>query len=100
VDISVVIPTYNRLDSLKRVLVGLTNQLFSNTKFEVVVVSDGAEDGTNDYLNSLKTSFSLRPIFQKNAGVAAARNAGIRAASGDLILFLDDDVLPATFNHT
>ena len=92
--ISVVIPTYNRLDSLKRVLVALEKQSVSFDDFEVVVVSDGATDGTNDYLRFLNTPISFKPIFQNNAGAAAARNAGIQAAEGDLILFLDDDVVP------
>jgi len=92
--ISVVIPTYNRINSLKRVLNGLANQSFENADLEVIVVSDGSTDGTNNYLLSIDTPFAHKSIIQKNAGVAAARNTGINAASGDLILFIDDDVVP------
>jgi len=92
--ISVVIPTYNRLDSLKRVFAALEKQSLSFTDFEVIVVSDGAADGTNDYLRTFNPPYPIKPIFQTNTGVAAARNAGIQAATGDLLLFLDDDVVP------
>ncbi|MEZ4593164.1 MAG: glycosyltransferase family 2 protein [Chloroflexota bacterium] len=93
--ISLVIPTYNRLDSLKRVLSGLENQIdVSLSDFEVIVISDGATDDTNEYLTTLVTPLNLVPILQKNGGAAAARNSGIKAASGELILFLDDDVFP------
>lgn len=94
--ISVVIPTYNRLEQLKRVLSGLKNQTFEHEKFEVLVISDGSSDGTDDYLRAVKTSFSLRPFFQANQGPAAARNMGISQSSGEIILFIDDDVFPVS----
>jgi len=94
-NISIIIPTYNRLASLKRVLEGLENQTLAPTNFEVVVVSDGATDGTDEFLANLQTPLTLNPVFQVNAGAAAARNAGIQTAVGDLVVFLDDDVVPA-----
>lgn len=93
--LSVVIPTYNRLDRLKRVLAALECQTYSHTCFEVVVVSDGATDGTNEYLSTIETSLNLIPVVQPNKGAAAARNHGVERASGDIVLFLDDDVVPA-----
>ncbi len=92
--ISVVIPTYNRLDRLKRVLAALEKQTFPSTAWEVVVVSDGSQDGTNEYLQSLHTPLRLTPVLQENQGVAAARNAGIARAQGHIVLFIDDDVVP------
>ena len=98
VKISVIVPTYNRLARLKRVLAGLEQQTYPLTQFEVVVVSDGASDGTNDYLQKLvnenRTPLNLRPVLQPNQGVAAARNNGIKHAQGDYVLFVDDDVVP------
>ncbi len=94
-DVSVIIPTYNRIDSLKMVLAGLARQTIAPSRFEVVVVSDGAVDGTNEYLQTLAVPYSLKFSPQTNQGVAAARNTGIHLASGDYILFLDDDVVPA-----
>lgn len=92
--ISVIVPTYSRLDRLKRVLDGFEKQTVSLTDFEVVVVSDGSSDGTDDYLRTLQTPLTLTAVFQPNQGVAVARNNGLERAQAPLILFVDDDVVP------
>ncbi|MES2459968.1 MAG: glycosyltransferase [Armatimonadota bacterium] len=96
---SVIIPTFNRRDSLQVSLEGLTRQEFPPDRFEVVVVSDGSTDGTDELLSNLAENgtypFALRPIRQENAGPARARNRGIDEARGEIIVFLDDDVEPA-----
>jgi glycosyltransferase involved in cell wall biosynthesis len=92
--ISVVIPTYNRLSRLRQVINALENQDYTHDDFEVVIVSDGATDGTQRYLEDLRAPFHLRPLHQANGGPAAARNAGIVAAKGEFIVFIDDDVVP------
>ena len=92
--LSIVIPTYNRLEQLKKVLQGLEEQTRSCDDYEVLVVSDGSTDGTDDFLRSAAPSLQLRAFFQPNQGVAAARNLGIAQATGEIILFLDDDVFP------
>jgi GT2 family glycosyltransferase len=94
VKVSVVIPTYNRLDRLERVLIALTQQTYPLDAFEVVVVSDGSEDGTNVFLQTYQTPFHLTSILQTNQGVATARNNGVEHATGKIIVFLDDDVIP------
>lgn len=91
---SIIIPTYNRLDQLRRVLDALTAQTLGPDQFEVVVVSDGSSDGTAAYLREANYPFRLVPVFQANAGPAAARNNGVRHAQAPMILFLDDDVIP------
>jgi GT2 family glycosyltransferase len=91
--ITVVIPTYQRKDRLARVLDGLAQQ--THSAFDVVVVDDGSTDGTAGYLREARFPFEVRAISQLNAGPAAARNAGVAAAKGEVVLFLDDDVLPA-----
>ena len=63
--------------------------------FEVVVISDGSTDATVRTLQSLDLPYELRVLEQANAGPAAARNRGVLEARGDLIVFLDDDVIPA-----
>lgn len=93
--ISVVIPTYNRLAQLKRVVAGLEQQTHPADHWQVVIVSDGSSDGTSDYLSSLHTPLSLIPLVQEHQGVSAARNLGVRAADGDIVLFIDDDIVPA-----
>jgi GT2 family glycosyltransferase len=94
-EISVILPTYNRLPSLKRVLDGLDHQTVPSHQFEVLIVSDGSSDGTHEFLQGLEKPYSLTYIHQPNQGVAAARNNGVAYAAGWLILFLDDDVVPA-----
>lgn len=93
--ISVVIPTYNRIERLKRVLAALECQNYALDNFEVVIISDGSSDGTDEYLRALTTPLHLHTASQPNQGVAVARNSGVRHATGDLILFIDDDVVPA-----
>jgi GT2 family glycosyltransferase len=92
--ISVVIPTYNRVDRLRRVLGALALQEPDGADVEVVVVSDGSTDGTDEYLTSGATPLPVVAQLQANAGPAAARNRGIEASTHDVVLFLDDDVIP------
>jgi len=96
--ISVIIPTYNRCDSLRVTLDALGRQTMPTAGFEVLVVSDGSTDGTDVMLAEYAKSapYRLIPLTQSNAGPAAARNRGIEAASGELIVLLDDDVEPST----
>ncbi|MEI6181267.1 MAG: exopolysaccharide biosynthesis glycosyltransferase EpsD [Chloroflexales bacterium] len=93
--VSVIIPTYNRLPRLKQVLAALERQDYPRDQFNVVVISDGSTDGTDDYVQRLVTPLDLVFAPQANQGPAAARNYGIRCASGEYILFIDDDIIPA-----
>lgn len=95
-EVSVVLPTYNRLAQLQQVLAGLEKQSYPAANFEVIVVSDGSTDGTNQFLQEYqsRTVLNLVPLVQENQGPAAARNQGIQTAQGTLILFIDDDVVP------
>ena len=93
---SVVIPTYNRVDALKRVLSAWEAQVPVDISFEAVVVDDGSEDETALFLESISSArFSLRTDFQVNSGPAAARNRGLRMAKGKYLLFTGDDIEPA-----
>lgn len=92
--ITVIMPTYNRLAQLQKVLSGLERQSHPLTDFEVVIVSDGSTDGTNEFLHTYAAPLNLRSFVQSNQGAAAARNLGIQMAQGNLIIFLDDDVVP------
>lgn len=91
---SVVVPTYNRLGVLQRVITALEQQVYPADAYEVVVISDGSSDGTDAYLESYRGKMRLRWLSQANKGPAAARNAGVREASGDYIVFVDDDLVP------
>jgi len=94
--LSVVIPTFNRKDSLRCTLDGLARQQYPGAEFEVIVVSDGSTDGTEEMLAeyALTAPYALRVINQMNGGPARARNRGIQEAQHEVIVFLDDDVEP------
>lgn len=92
--LTVVIPTYNRVDRLRRVLTALAGQA-AREPFEVVVVSDGSTDGTDEYLASDALPIDVTAVSQANSGPAVARNRGIETAGGDLIVFIDDDLVPS-----
>lgn len=93
--LSVVVPTYNRRAGILRLLRALAEQTLPPDQFEVVVANDGSTDGTAEALAAYRAPFRLTVLTQANAGPAAARNAAVRQASGRLIVFLDDDVVPA-----
>ena len=92
-DISVVVPTFNRREIARRSLEALFAQTLAPTRFEIIVVVDGSTDGTAASLSELKPACRFRVIEQENRGLAGARNTGYRAAAADLVLFLDDDML-------
>lgn len=91
--VSVIVPTYNRYDRLLRVLDALEAQEVGDWSYEIVIVSDGSTDGTEEQLPS-HLSDRARLVTQKNGGPAKARNAGLAASSGELVVFIDDDVVP------
>lgn len=92
--LSVIIPTYNRSGALKRLIESLNAQTAEN--FEIVIVNDGSTDDTASYLSRLTPSkkYILKVHHLQNSGRAAARNFGARRATGDLLIFFDDDVRP------
>jgi len=93
-ELSIVIPTFNRAERLRACLDALGLQTQPAADFEVIVVDDGSTDGTAEMLETLATPFLLRVVLQKeNSGYGAARNAGVSVASGEFLLFLDDDVV-------
>jgi len=93
-DLSIIVPTYNRRVSVCRLLHALNDQTQPCDRFEVLVIDDGSDDGTLETLRSLKTRYALRLLEQPHHGPAEARNLGVANAAADLVLFLDDDVVP------
>jgi glycosyltransferase involved in cell wall biosynthesis len=91
---SVIVPTYQRLESLGRCLDALAAQDIGRDRFEVVVVNDGGADSPRDTVERYRGSLDVRLIEQANAGPAAARNAGAAVARGEYLVFTDDDCLP------
>lgn len=91
--ISVQICSYNRKTLLKEAVSCLFDQTLPKDQYEVIVVDDGSTDGTADMIAALKSPINLVFIRQEKEGLAAGRNKGIRKAQGEIILFIDDDVL-------
>jgi GT2 family glycosyltransferase/peptidoglycan/xylan/chitin deacetylase (PgdA/CDA1 family) len=91
--ISVVIPTFQRRELLARTLTTVFRQDLPVDQYEVVVVVDGSTDGTLEMLHRLRPPCRLTVREQENRGPAAARNAGLAAAKGEFVLFVDDDIL-------
>jgi GT2 family glycosyltransferase len=97
-DVTVVIPTRDRWDVLARTLAALDRQDLGGVEAEVVVVDNGSRDGSHVRLERERDTFGIpvKPIAEPRSGSAAARNAGVLAASAPLILFLGDDTVPAS----
>lgn len=91
--VSVIIPTFRKRPFLEATLASLDAQTYPAALTEVVVVDDCSDDGSFEHLESLDTPYKLVPIrHEVNKGRAAARNTAIRAATGDLAVFVDDDM--------
>lgn len=88
--ISVVIPTYNKAQSLKKAIESVLNQTYQN--LEVIVIDDGSTDETKEVVKSFKDPRIIY-FWKKNKGPASARNMGIKRAKGKYIAFLDSDDL-------
>jgi glycosyltransferase involved in cell wall biosynthesis len=91
---SVIVPTYNRHQSLDRCLAALSAQEIGRDRFEVIVVNDGGAVSPRDVVDRHRAYLDVRLLEQPNAGPATARNAGAAAARGDYLVFTDDDCLP------
>ena len=86
-EVSAVLPTFNRKESLRRSLQSIRSQ--QGVIFEIRVVDDGSGDGTREMIE--KEFPSVNYYYQENQGPAAARNRGIERARGEWIAFLDSD---------
>lgn len=88
--ISVIVPAYNIVDYLPRCLDSILSQTYNN--LEVIVISDGSTDGTNEVIEKYaKKDNRIVPIFKENSGVSDTRNMGLDVAKGDYIGFVDGD---------
>jgi glycosyltransferase involved in cell wall biosynthesis len=95
---SVIIPTYNNRNVLEKCLDHLSLQ--KDIDFEVIVIDDGSQDSTQAFLQDIKSNnlpFVLNILKQENQGSGIARNAGLKKATGDIIIFLDADMLVSQF---
>ncbi len=93
--LSVIIPTYNRVDILPRCLHALNTQTIPGSDFEIIIVDDGSTDNTEQVVSQLKDELipEVTYIKQENKGPAGARNTGIRLAKGTIIWITGDDYI-------
>ena len=90
--ISVIVPAYNAETTLRTAVESILSQQVP--ELEIVIVNDGSTDGTDRLCHTLASECPcIHVITQKNAGICAARNRGMEAASGEYITFCDDDDL-------
>jgi len=87
--ISIVIPTFNRIEELKRAISSVYSQTFSD--WEVIIVDNNSNDGTEDYINSIKNNKIRFFSINNNGVIAVSRNIGIKNSRGTYIAFLDSD---------
>ena len=87
-NVSVIIPTYNRREELIRAVESVLNQTYRGT--EVIIVDDGSDVKAGEILKNLN-GMDLRIIYQANKGPAAARNIGVEESRSEWLAFLDSD---------
>ncbi len=104
IKVTVIVLTHNRLALLRDTVQTLRVQQFPADRLELIVVNDGSTDGTREWLDQQTATPSgprLRAVHQPARGIPAARNAGIRAAAGEIIAIVADDYLLAPdYVHT
>ncbi|MDI6783302.1 MAG: glycosyltransferase [bacterium] len=96
--VSIVVPTYNRADFLRKCITSLLAQEFPKETFEILVVDDGSTDATPQMMSELiekatVEGYQLRYLRQENQGPAVTRNRGWQNARGEIIAFTDDDCI-------
>lgn len=100
--ISVVVSTYNRSDSLARVLQSLCDQTLQKSRYEIILVDNNSTDDTRSVTESFAERYeNVRYCLETKQGLAHARNRGWRESHGDYVAFVDDDAkAPSHFLQT
>lgn len=94
--VSVIIPTFNRKEILHHSIQALLNQDYPKDNYEIIIVDDGSNDGTKDTVEKyIQKNKNIKYIFQENKGfrVSKARNLGGDNAKGEILIFLNDDII-------
>ncbi|KMQ32188.1 glycosyltransferase family 2 protein [Bacillus cereus] len=94
-EVSIIIPTYNKLTRLRLTLESIKYQTMDPKDFELIIIDDGSTDGTMEYITSWsrEVPFCVKQVRSNNYGRAASRNKGINLATGTYIVFSDDDLI-------
>lgn len=92
IDISVIVPTRNRVDLLDKTLASLIPQTLNKNNFEIIVVDNGSTDNTKHICEKYKDTLNLQYIFEPQPGLHEGRHTGFKAAKSELLTFCDDDI--------
>jgi glycosyltransferase involved in cell wall biosynthesis len=94
--VSVIVPTYNRASYLSSLLNALSAQVYPSSLIEVIIVDNSSTDGTEEVVNNFtaRTSFPVRYLYKNDEGPAIARNLGARSSAGEILAFTDSDCIP------
>lgn len=87
--VSVILPSYNRANTIARAIKSVVNQTYTN--YELIIVDDGSTDNTEEVVKSLKNENIIYIKHPHNKGAAGARNTGLKIAKGEYIAFQDSD---------
>mgnify|MGYP002777433507 CR=1 FL=1 len=96
IDVSLIVPTYNRKELLRKTLNSVLNQEFNEIAIEIIIVDDGSSDGTKELVEEfLKLGLDLKYIYQEDQGfrVSLARNKGILSSKGAICILIDSGVI-------
>lgn len=89
-DLSIIVPVYNYADLIEKNICSILNQK-TKYSFQLILVDDGSTDGAQKIVHKYGSDPRVCAIFQKNQGIAGARNTGLNAATGKYIMFVDCD---------
>lgn len=89
--VSVIMATYNQAGWIRKTVESVLAQTYQD--FEIIVIDDGSTDNTRQIILEAISSDKIKYYYQKNCGAAGARNAGLRSAAGEYVIFLDSDDL-------
>ncbi len=94
--VSIIVPTYNRKDLLRKNLLALSQQTYDLSSMEVIVADDGSSDGTEEMLRTMDLPFKVKHVWQRDDGyqLSKNRNNGLKQASHEHVVILDVDMIP------
>ena len=87
--VSIIIPVYNAEKTIEKCVSSILKQTYKN--YEVLLIDDGSSDNSLDVIQKYKKHENIKVLTQENHGVAYTRNRGIKEATGDYIMFIDND---------
>src|SRR5579872_1336099 len=96
IDITVIVCTYNRCELLRKALCSIAESRLSiGITWEILIVDNNSSDRTREVIEDFSRAGTCRVdyLFEPRPGLSNARNAGIQAARGDILVFTDDDVI-------